>query len=85
MPRFFFHVTDSRSYPDLQGTDLPDIRAARREAVRFSGSLLAKAADTFWDGQEWHMRVTDESDLTLFTLMFIGTDGAYSDPVTTGT
>jgi hypothetical protein len=80
VPRYYFHVTDSRDYPDLQGTDLPDVRAARREAVRFAGKLLGKAADTFWDGQEWQMRVTDENDLTLFTLLFIGTDGAYSEP-----
>lgn len=76
MPRFYFHVTDSRDYPDLQGTVLPDVESAQREAVRFSGQLLEKAADTFWHGEEWHMRVTDEADLTLFTLMFIGTEGA---------
>lgn len=76
MPRFYFHVSDSRDYPDLQGTELPDLESAQREAVRFSGQLLAKAADTFWNSQEWHMRVTDDADLTLFTLMFIGTEGA---------
>lgn len=80
MPRFYFHVTDSRDYPDLQGTVLPDVQSARTEAVRFSGRLLEKAAETFWDGQEWHMRVTDEADLTLFTLLFIGTDGASRSP-----
>jgi hypothetical protein len=80
VPRFYFHVTDSRDYPDLQGTELPSIEAARTEAVRFSGRLLEKAADTFWDGQEWHMRITDENDLTLFTLLFVGMDAAHNRP-----
>jgi hypothetical protein len=80
VPRYYFHVTDSRDYPDLQGTLLDDVQAARTEAVRFSGRLLEKAADTFWEGQEWHMRVTDDADLTLFTLLFVGTDGASKNP-----
>lgn len=44
--------------------------------MRFSGKLLEKAAPTFWQGEEWSMRVTDENDLTLFTLLFVGHDGA---------
>lgn len=74
MPRYHFHVTDGRDYPDLQGTVFPDLDAARVEAVRFSGDLLKDHADDFWGGQEWSMRVTDDNDLTQFTLLFVGTN-----------
>ncbi|WP_085810968.1 DUF6894 family protein [Sphingomonas sp. TZW2008] len=80
MARFFFHVRDSETYIDVQGTVLPDLRTARREAVRFAGALLTDNPDTFWQGAEWTMRVTDEADLTLFELTFFATEGASSVP-----
>jgi hypothetical protein len=76
MPRFFFHVRDGQTYVDLQGTVLADIDAAKREAVRFAGHLLSDQPDTFWEGTEWVLRVTDEKDLTLFSLTFFASDGA---------
>jgi hypothetical protein len=79
MSRFHFHVSDGRDYPDLQGKELETLGDARREAVRCSGALLARAGDSFWEGEEWTMRVTDGDDLTLFTLMFIATDAAAVD------
>lgn len=76
MPRYHFHVSDGRDYPDLQGTILANLAEARVEAVRFSGHLLGDEAEKFWEGEEWTMRVTDEKDLTLFTLMFVATESA---------
>jgi hypothetical protein len=74
MARYFFHVTDGRDYPDLQGTELPDLGAAKREAVRFAATLLAEHADKFWDTGEWHLRVADEHNLTLFQMTFFATE-----------
>lgn len=76
MPRYFFHVADGDDFPDLQGTVLENDAAARMEAVRFSGHLLSDNPERFWSGQEWKMRVTDDSDLTLFELMFAVTCSA---------
>jgi hypothetical protein len=73
MPRYFFHVHDGDDFPDLQGTVLDDIDAARVEAVRFSGDLLRHGAEKFWSGEEWSMRVSDDKDLTLFELLFTAT------------
>lgn len=53
MPRYFFHVQDGHDYPDLEGTELPDLAAARAEAVQFAGSLLADQPETFWASGEW--------------------------------
>ena len=76
MPRYHFHVSDGQDFPDLQGSVFADLASARVEAVRFSGELLKDAASHFWSGEEWSMRVTDDSDMTLFTLMFIATNAA---------
>lgn len=33
MPRFFFHVRDDLDVPDFEGTELPDLAAARARAI----------------------------------------------------
>jgi len=76
MPRYYFHVMDGQEFVDLQGTQLRDLAAARKEALRFASGLLADAKPNFWSGEEWTMRVTDSDDLTLFTLMFVATNAA---------
>jgi len=78
MPRYYFHITDGQRFDDLQGTELPDLASARMEALRFASGLLADAKPNFWTGEEWTMRVTDDADLTLFTLMFVATNSAAS-------
>ena len=47
MPRYFFHVIDSYSAPDTDGTELPDIYAAQHMAVRASGEILRDMGATF--------------------------------------
>jgi hypothetical protein len=69
LPRYFFHVQDGQEIPDPTGTVLPDLDAAREQAVRFSGELLRDNAKSFWTGEEWFMEVHDDSAL-LFTLTF---------------
>ena len=73
MPRYYFHVSDGQRFDDLQGTELPDLACARKEALRFASGLLTDAKPNFWTGEEWTMRVTDDANLTLFTLMFVAT------------
>jgi hypothetical protein len=67
--RFYFHVDDGQSFPDLVGTLLPDVRTARVEAIRTGGEMLRDAA-SYWDGTEWRMDMTDEAGTTLFRLRF---------------
>lgn len=74
MPRYFFNVHDGAEYPDLQGTELADLNAARQEAVRFSGELLTDSSDRFWGTKEWSMEVCDDAGLALFTLRFAATE-----------
>jgi hypothetical protein len=76
MPRYFFHVRDGKTFTDETGTILSDVAEAKQHAVKFAGQLLSYEPQTFWEGTEWVLRVTDENDLTLFTLTFFATDGA---------
>ena len=67
VPRFYFHVDGP---PDELGVDLPDLATAKCEAVRYAGRLLCDQASEFWDSGDFHMTVTDDQSLTLFTLEF---------------
>lgn len=39
MPKFYFHLKDRVPSKDLDGLELPDVAAARAEAVRFGREL----------------------------------------------
>ena len=73
MPRYFFHVDDGIPDRDQDGQELPDVRAARVEAIRACGEMLREAADRF-SGREWRMEVTDESGAAVITLRFLLTE-----------
>ncbi len=72
MPRYFFHVHDGHDQPDLTGTLLDGLDEARTEAVRYAAELLRESATQFWADEEWTMTVTDDRQLTLFSLTIIG-------------
>jgi hypothetical protein len=56
MPRYFFHLRDGRTSLDDDGTELPDIHAARRTAITLSGETLKDgASDTLWEGAPWQI------------------------------
>jgi hypothetical protein len=74
MPIFHFNVHDGTSYPDTNGLDLPDIATARKVAVKLASDLLRDQGDTFWNGDDWQIEVTDSHHLTLFMIMFSGVD-----------
>lgn len=74
MPRFYFNVHDGKSFPDEDGSELRDLRAARETAVRLAGDLLRDHAAAFWTGEEWRMEVTDKQGLILFCLTFVAQD-----------
>lgn len=74
MPRFFFKVVDGAERDDPDGAELPDINAAKSEAVKLSGALLRDFGSKFWDHEEWRVEVRDENGLMLFMLQFIATE-----------
>ena len=74
MPRFYFHVEDDRTTLDREGTLLPDIDAARQEAIILAGEMLRNGSGkVIWSGKLWRMWVTDQPNAQskpLFTLRF---------------
>ena len=73
MPRYFFDVQDGKSFPDYDGCELPDLDAARIEAVRLLGGMLRDEAETFWQGEDWRMSVCDADRMMLFSIQFMAT------------
>lgn len=44
MPRYFFHIREHDTFElDREGVELPDIRAARREAVAAAKEMVVEA------------------------------------------
>jgi hypothetical protein len=75
MPRYFFNVFDPVMSRDELGTECPDLRAARAEAVRTSGQMLQGIAEGIRDGLEWRMEVTDHREHVLFVVRVAVEDG----------
>ena len=71
MPRYYFHVYDGHAEIDRDGTELPDIKAARAEALRLAGGIIADAGARADLGEDWRFEVTDAAGLILFRLDFI--------------
>ncbi|GLK46320.1 MULTISPECIES: DUF6894 family protein [Novosphingobium] len=70
MPRYFFHVLDGKSFPDLQGTVLEGLAEVRLEAIRFAGDLLVHAEGTFWQSDEWSIEVNNSAGSLILSLNF---------------
>ena len=69
MPMYYFNLNDGDTISDIDGTDLPDLGAARihatgvaRELTSNGGSILTQS----WSG--WTMSVQDKHGTELFSL-----------------
>jgi hypothetical protein len=74
MPRYFFHVIDGHDIIDNEGSEMSSLKEARTEAIRLAGSILRDEGDTFWNGTEWHMNVTDAAGQSVLKLRFSADD-----------
>ena len=86
MPRYFFNVHDGHDIPDQTGTVLPDLDAARREALRYTCELLGSLNAAFWEGHDWTLECSDEAGAILFRLCFyaVVAEAAGQAPPTSG-
>ena len=71
LPRYHFHVHDGSTRVDADGTDLPDLQAARREALKRAGAIIGDAGARADFGEEWRLEVTDHAGLMLFRMDFV--------------
>ena len=70
MPRYFFSCDGAQVFTDQDGTELPDLHAARVQAVQNAGEILKDHAESFSDYPRWRMAVSDETGRVLFRLNF---------------
>ena len=71
MVRYHFNIRDGVSIPDEEGTELPTLGHARREAVRIAGYVLMTQPGEFWNGHEWFVETTDGEGNVLFRVKFL--------------
>ena len=70
MPRYYFHVRDGLYSPDEDGTDLPDLQSAKRQAVAVAGELLRDSKSGFSNEEDWQLDVVGETGSRLLILRF---------------
>ena len=70
MPRYHFNAVGTAYGPDPEGSELPDWKAARVEAMMLMGEILRDTArnDDISDGL--HVEVMDVTSMILFRLDF---------------
>ena len=68
MPLFHFNVLDGVTDIDKEGTDLPDVDAAWREARVLASEMIK--SDREWEklGDDWRIEVTDHAGIILFRI-----------------
>lgn len=60
MPLYFFNVYHDRDYPDEEGTELPNVDAAWKEATKIAGESIKDVDGKLRPGHDWRLEVTDE-------------------------
>jgi len=70
MPRYYFHVYDDDTALDDEGLDLPDLEAARREALAGARSLAAEQVIMGKLTLHHRIEVEDEARRPVLTLPF---------------
>lgn len=72
MPRFHFHLrARGKIHHDPDGTELPDVAAARAHAAAVADELMRYSDDST---RQWSMCVEGESDESPFNLFFADVD-----------
>ena len=72
MPQYFFDVHDDDNYRDTIGVCLPDLHAAKREAVKTASGMINDTESSLrWGGESWTMRVRGEAGEELLTLRLL--------------
>lgn len=74
MTRYFFHMHGSAHERDEDGLDLADDNAARREAIRYGGSLLSDEPDILNRNDGLRINVVNEKGRLCFAVVINALD-----------
>jgi hypothetical protein len=75
LARYFFHIRDGHDMPDPDGTELPDMKAVRMQAIDTAGAILRDLNGSL-GSEEWMMDVRDDAGQSVLTLRFSATEHA---------
>jgi hypothetical protein len=70
MPRYFFNIFDDGGAVDEDGMVLPDLAAARQEALEGARDLACEAIHNGHLNLDHYIEVADESGTKLLTVTF---------------
>ena len=70
VPRFYFDLHRSGVKADHEGLELPDLEAARREAIREARSVVTESLQRGHLPPEYRIEVRDERDETVLVVPF---------------
>jgi hypothetical protein len=69
MPRFFFNCEGAQTFRDEEGVELPDLAAARVQAIRNASEVLRDHSETFARNPNWRFHVSDAAGRLVFGVM----------------
>jgi hypothetical protein len=71
MPMYYFHLSNDQKVPDIDGTDLADLAAARSHAFGVARELMSESQGMLdHDWSLWRMSVHDSGGTELFSFSF---------------
>ena len=74
MPRYFFDIHDGDNDTDEDGVELPDLSAARAEAIKFAGSYVSNNPSLLYDTGDIAIDLLDEARKPLFRVLIKGSN-----------
>jgi hypothetical protein len=66
--RYYFSLINGRTFDDVDGLEMPDLAAARAEAIGFAKDMMRLEPEQNW--LKSSVRVTDEEHNRVFDLPF---------------
>lgn len=68
MARYYFNIENGRHIDDDEGSDLPDLAAVRRLALRTMGELLREGCEQDEPHRGLTMHILDEDNVEVMTV-----------------
>ena len=80
MPMYYFHLRNKDTLHDTDGTELPDLTAAREYATNVARELMFRSDSIMERGwSDWTMSVSDHSGAELFSFELSGISNGNPD------
>ncbi len=72
MSRYFFDIVDGWLSRDTEGSEFPNVKAARSRAIKMAAEVLRGQADDFDHPHAWSFTVRDDRGEAVFRLQVKG-------------